>query len=372
MNHLAQSIIETIRDPLLVLDEGLRVRIANRSFYRMFRTASADVEGRHLYELGNGEWNVPQLQELLAEISTNDTHFEDFEIEHNFPSIGHKTMLLNARRVRRGAGEEPLILLAFEDITELRRTEGLLKVHIQKLEWSNRELQDFANIASHDLQEPLRAIQAFGERLSSASGEALNEEARDYLDRMLRAATRMRGLIRDLLNFSRITTKARPFAPVDLNVTVQQVLADLTRRLEETGGHVDVGTLPTVQADSSQMRQLLQNLIDNALKYYRHDEPPRVTLRCETVEGDSDALGKAHPSYRIEVRDNGIGFDQKHVDRIFTPFQRLHSRDRYEGTGIGLAICRKIVEHHGGTLTAHSVPDEGSVFVIEMPIAHPE
>lgn len=365
MDHLAQSIIETMRDPLLVLDKGLSVRVANRAFYRIFQEAPEAVVSRGIYELGNGQWNIPRLRVLLEEMLPQSTTLDDFEVEHDFPQIGRKTMLLNARHLVNQ--DVPLILLAIEDITERRRAERLVALQMQRLEWSNRELQNFAYIASHDLQEPLRAIQAFGERLSARTA-LLDDEARDYLQRMLRAAGRMRVLINDLLEFSRVTTKARPFTSVDLGAIMPQVVSDLARRIEETQGRVEAGALPTLEADATQMRQLLQNLVDNALKYRRDSAAPFVTIRSEIVRDGAEFPGRERDTARIEVRDNGIGFEEKYAERIFSPFQRLHGRDHYEGTGIGLAICRKIVERHGGRISAHSQPGEGSAFVILLPL----
>lgn len=370
--HLAKSIIETVREPFLVLDGGLRVRLANGAFYRMFQVTPEEAERQHLYELGDGQWNVPRLRSLLEDILAHDTPFEDLEVEHEFPRIGRKTMLLNGRRIVREVDATPLILLAIGDISERRQAERLQQIHVQKLEWSNRELQDFAYIASHDLQEPLRAIQAFGERLKTRGEEDLNEEARDYLERMLRAASRMRVLIHDLLEFSRVTTKARPFAPVDLALVAQQALADLATRFEETQGCVNLGALPTLEADATQIRQLLQNLIDNALKYGQDDVPPVVTVSSEIVREEDALWPEGRDMCQIKVQDNGIGFEEKYAERIFAPFQRLHSRGRYDGTGIGLAICRKIAERHGGRILAQSVSGEGSVFTVLLPIHQPE
>jgi light-regulated signal transduction histidine kinase (bacteriophytochrome) len=239
-----------------------------------------------------------------------------------------------------------------------------------ELRRSNTELEQFAYVASHDLQEPLRKVQAFGDRLKGTCAKALGTEGRDYLDRMQTAAKRMQVLIEDLLVFSRVTTKASPFQPVDLGRIVREVLSDLEVRMQQSGGQVEVQALPTVDADPIQMRQLFQNLIGNALKFHQEDQKPKVRIRCQlpgpktdgSVEEQNDGL------CRIEVEDNGIGFDEKHLDRIFVPFQRLHGRSTYEGTGIGLAICRKIVDRHSGQITAHSTPGKGSMFVVTLPL----
>ena len=233
-----------------------------------------------------------------------------------------------------------------------------------KLEVSNRELQDFAFVASHDLQESLRKVTAFGDMLKSEFGPALGETGADYLHRMQSAARRMQTLISDLLQLSRVTSKAQPFTTVDLSQVAGDVLGDLEVRLRQSGGAVEVGALPTIEADPLQMRQLLQNLIGNAIKYARPEEPPRVRVYTEAEPPG----GKNGRSVRLCVADNGIGFEEKYVDRIFTVFQRLHDRGAYEGTGIGLAICRKIAERHGGSITARSRPGEGSTFIVTLPL----
>ncbi len=377
-SQLAQEVIDAIRTPLLVLGSGMQVETANNSFCRVFDVSKSDVEQRCFYALDASLWDIPLLRLSLENISAHDMPFEDMEVELEFPRIGRRTILLNGRRLVRQATAVPLILLALEDISERRRAERLQQIQMQKLEWSNRELQDFAYIASHDLQEPLRAIQAFGERLKTRAGEELSADSSDYLERMLRAASRMRVLIHDLLEFSRVTTKARPFALVDLNLAAQQALADLATRCEETQGRVIVEPLSTLEADATQMRQLLQNLIDNALKYGRDSVPPVITVSSEVsqekaVLQEQNALpAEMQEVCRIEVQDNGIGFEEKYADRIFAPFQRLHSRGQYDGTGIGLAICRKIVERHGGRISAQSIPGEGSLFTIVLPVHQSE
>jgi len=249
-----------------------------------------------------------------------------------------------------------------QKVDELESTEAELRRLAARLEASNRELQDFASVASHDLQEPLRKIQAFGGRLASRLGEGLDLESRDYLDRMQSATARMQTLIDDLLALSRISTQPREVRPTSLAVVVRDVLADLETRIESSGAEVDVGPLPTIAADSTQMRQLFQNLLSNALKFVRPGVAPRIRISSEPR---ADVEGA--PLWCVAVQDNGIGFEEKYLDRIFTVFQRLQGRAAYEGTGIGLAICRRIVERHGGSITARSRPGEGSTFLVMLP-----
>ncbi len=246
------------------------------------------------------------------------------------------------------------------EISRRKIAEERLKIYAAKLERSNRELQDFASIAAHDLQEPLRKILTFGDRLKSKCGDLLPPDGRDYLDRMLNAAARMRTLIDDLLSYSRVHSGARAFAKVDLNEVVKGVLSDLEVRIEQTGARINVGPLPDVEADESQMRQVFQNVIGNALKFHKPDVPPEIEVSARQEDD----------KWIISVRDNGIGFDERHRERIFSIFQRLHGRNEYEGTGVGLAVARRIVERHGGTITATSRPGHGSTFFIQLPVNH--
>jgi two-component system CheB/CheR fusion protein len=500
VRNYAEAIVETVRKPLVVLDEDLRVKTANRAFYLTFRVTREETENAVLFSLGNGQWDIPALRALLEEVLPRDSQFQDFEVSHEFPGIGRRVMLLNARCLHDGESRPGMILLAFEDaterveaaealrkseerfkfvaratndairdwdlltgevwwndtfystfgypageaggpeswtgrihgddlervsrgirelidgggdgwsdeyrfrradgsyaivfdrgyvvhdgggrpvrllgsmmdITERKQDEQRLAVYAAKLERSNRELQDFASVASHDLQEPLRKIQAFGDRLKATWGEALGDVGGDYLRRMQSAAGRMQTLINDLLMFSRVESKAQPFVQVDLASVAREVVADLEIQIEGAGATVEVGPLPAIEADPLQMRQLLQNLIGNSLKYRRPETKPVVKVRGETSGGGHDlAGGGTHPSgsfCRISVEDNGIGFDEKYLNRVFTVFQRLHGRTEYEGTGIGLAVCRKIAERHGGSITARSAPLKGATFVVTLPV----
>jgi PAS domain S-box-containing protein len=256
----------------------------------------------------------------------------------------------------------------------LRDSEGKLRRFTTQLERSNRELQDFAYVASHDLQEPLRKIVVFGERLKEQGAGKLDAESCDYLERMQKAASRMQTLINDLLTFSRVTTKARPFVQVDLAEVAREVVNDLEGRIEQVKGRVEVGTLPLIDAEALQMRQLLQNLIGNALKFRRPEVPPVVKIAAEIITGPSleGGGGVVKKLCRLTVSDNGIGFDEKYLDRIFNVFQRLHSRNEYEGTGMGLAIARKIALYHRGDITAKSKPGAGTTFIVTLPVTHPK
>lgn len=250
------------------------------------------------------------------------------------------------------------------DITQRKMAEEQLSVYAKKLEVSNQELQDFASVAAHDLQEPLRKVHSFAERLSVKSKDALTPESMDYLERIQTSAQRMQTLINDLLAYSRVTTRAQPFLNVDLNQVLAQVVSDLEVRIQQSNAKVEWSELPTLKMEPTQAHQLFQNLVSNALKFRKEGEAPHVRISARVVD---DAFEPGGGSYEILVEDNGIGFDEKYLNRIFTIFQRLHGRHEYEGTGIGLSICRKIVDRHGGSITARSRPGEGATFVVTLP-----
>ena len=244
--------------------------------------------------------------------------------------------------------------------------EELIKERTTKLEQSNRKLQDFAFIASHDLQEPLRKIIVFGNLLKSRCNKSLSEQGRDFLERMQNAAERMQSLINGLLAFSRVSTQEQPFVSVDLNQVAKDVLSDLEVPGKRVDSLVETDPLPVVDGDPLQMRQLFQNLISNGLKFCEPGVQPKVRIYSKQ---EDEGPNPAQAGYcRIMVQDNGIGFEEKYTDRIFEVFQRLHGRGKYKGTGMGLAICRRIVERHKGSITAKSFPGQGALFIVTLPV----
>lgn len=252
-----------------------------------------------------------------------------------------------------------------DEINERTRLEEQAVKFARELERSNRELEQFASVASHDLQEPLRKIQAFGDRLHSRYSTQLDATGKEYLERIQSSAGRMRRLIEDLLAFSRVATRSKPFVAVDLNKVIQEVHSDLEERLLATQGKIDVEPLPVIHGDELHMRQLFQNLIGNGLKFHRPDVPPIIQIRSRIIPPIDPQL----PEYfELTFSDNGIGFENQYADRIFHLFQRLHGRSEYEGTGMGLAICRKIAEHHGGSISATGQPGVGATFIVRLPV----
>ncbi len=264
---------------------------------------------------------------------------------------------LSLRWMIRDITEQKQILKALHDSNE--NLEARVAERTAELTRKNQELQDFAFIASHDMQEPLRKIKTFGELVMARAGASLDPEARDFLSRMLKAAERMDGMLQGLLNYSRVTTRAQGFRSTDLCQVLHEVVSDLDIRIEETKAKIEIQPLPTIQADPNQMRQLFQNLIVNSLKFKKAGEIPEIKIWSE----------EAKPGIiNIFVQDKGIGFDEKLIDQIFQPFHRLHGISQYEGAGMGLAICQKIVARHSGQITATSTQGEGATFVVTLPI----
>ena len=247
------------------------------------------------------------------------------------------------------------------DKTAQHAAERQLRTANRRLEESNRDLQDFAYVASHDLQEPLRKITAFSDRLASRVGDQLDERSQLYMERVVNAAGRMSRLIDDLLSFSRVGTHGKPLELLDMGSVIDDVLTDLEFTIAESNAVVSYAGLPRLVADETQMRQLFQNLIANAIKFRSPDVAPEIVLAAEPT------VLEGQPGWRISVTDNGIGFDQQYATQVFTVFQRLHGRDKYEGSGVGLSVCRRIAERHGGYMEASSEPGRGSTFAVYLP-----
>lgn len=341
-----RNTLESISDAFYTVDTDWHFTYVNREAERLLHASSPGLLGQQLWQAFPGSYDSEIGERYRQAMSSGQPcHFESFYAPlngwfelHAYPS------------------EEGLAVY-FQNISERRQTQQELQATLLELERSNKELQEFAFVASHDLQEPLRKIQAFSERLASR-GTALDDEDRDYLQRMNSAAARMQALIVDLLNYSRVNTRGQPLQPLDLNQLLGEVLGDMEAAIEQSQARIEYPQLPPVLGDPSQLRQVLQNLLSNALKFQPPGNQPLIRLYVEAQEG-------AH--WTLCIADNGIGFDEKYLDRIFNPFQRLHGREAYAGTGIGLAIVKKIVERHGARITASSSPGQGSVFRITFP-----
>jgi PAS domain S-box-containing protein len=361
-----RSLIENATDVITVLDADGRIRFESPSVKRILGYDPDELVGRPVMDYVHPD-DRAHVQQALSERLRNPGAVQSVELR--FRHRDGRWRILAARGANRL--DDPAvraIVVNSRDVTERREAEEKLQAYARELQRSNRELQDFAYVASHDLQEPLRKIQAFGDRLSARAGGALDDQARDYLARMQAAAARMQALIQDLLAYSRVTTRPVPFVPVDLNQVAAEVEGDLQVRIAATEATVEVGPLPEVEGDAMQMRQLLLNLMGNAVKFHRPGVPPVVRVSGRVMgEGEAPVEPGVSSWAEVTVKDEGAGFDEKYLDRIFAPFQRLHGRGEYEGTGMGLAICRRIAERHGGTLEARSQPGTGSAFTLRIP-----
>jgi two-component system sensor kinase FixL len=367
-----RRLFEASQDGVLILNaETGQITQINPFLLNLLSYSQAELLGKKLWEvvvLDKAETVQTMLQRLRESASLR---FEDISLCTKDGQYLDVEFVCSAYT----AGYEKVIQCNIRDITHRKRSESELRQFARRLEQSNQELQDFASVASHDLQEPLRKIQAFGDRLHSKYANALSEEGLDYLHRMKNAAQRMQTLINDLLAFSQITTKANPFTQVNLTDIVHEVLSDLEVVIQQTNAHITVAELPTIEADPTQMRQLFQNLISNAIKFHKPNISPQIELKPALIPVASSSFSACLPrsstplaQCQIQCIDNGIGFDEADLSRIFTMFHRLHDRSEYEGTGMGLAICRKIVERHSGQITARSTLGKGTVFVVTLPM----
>jgi len=362
---LAQAIVETVREPVLILSGELRIKLANRSFYQTFQVSPEETENRLIYELGNHQWDIPKLRELLEDILPRNEQFHDFEVEHDFPNIGRRTMLINARRLRQREPATELILLAIEDITERKRAESLTAQGARErelresLERQVAELDAFTYSVSHDLKEPLRALEAFSQFLLEDCADRLDEQGREYLLKLANAAVRMKRLIDDLLTLSRASRESRRRTQVDVGRLVRDVVERMSSTVEGRGATVAVEDgLPDVLADPPRVEEVFANLLGNALKF-NESKRPSVKIGVRALEG-----GMA----TFYVQDNGIGIDPQYHERIFGIFQRLHRREEYEGTGAGLSIVKRLVEIFGGRTWVESELGAGATFLFTLPL----
>ncbi len=369
-------LVESIGEGAVILDQSGSVYYANKRFEQMIRKDRLNV-----VTCGFIEHILPKdrstFQSLFRRVGKGGDVKGDIHLKAGDDTVFPVRISLGELRIedfrgvwatitdlseyQRHAAELTEINQALEtEIARRKRAQERLESSVAEIQRSNRELQDFASIASHDLQEPLRKVKSFGNLLKMKHSAALGEAGVDQLDRMLGATDRMQALLKSLLDYSRISTRAQPAREVDPAVVIRDALSDLEVVIRSTKGEIHLGELPPVHADPVQLGQLFQNLIGNALKFHADGIVPVVHIKGTATE---DGF------LRITVEDNGIGFEEKHLDKIFGPFQRLHGRSsHYQGTGMGLAICKKIVERHGGSITAKSEPGRGSTFIVTLPL----
>ena len=368
MRSFAQSIVETVREPLLVLDAELRVRVANASFYQLFQLSPEQTEGRPLHKLGTSQLDIPSLHQLLDEVNATGQAFSNFAVDHDIAGIGRRAMLLNARRVYHEDDHAPMILLAIEDVTEkkkvqeeLRRMNAELESRVRErtaqLEASNKELEAFCYSVSHDLRAPLRAIDGFSQELLTSYTGRLDDKGRHFLERIRAGSQRMAQLIDDILLLSRLSRGDLQYQPIDLSGMAREVADDLRHR--EPGRDVTFIIEPGVHGfgDSRMLRLVLENLIGNAWKFTA--KRPRATIAF----GRSESQG----GLAYFVRDDGAGFDMAFAGKLFGAFQRLHSDRDFPGAGIGLAIVQRVIHRHDGRVWGEGVVERGATFSFTLP-----
>ncbi|WP_266368516.1 sensor histidine kinase [Tellurirhabdus rosea] len=369
--HLLRSVIDNSPSGL-ILFEAIRDDQGRIEDFRYLLTnpSNAAVVHKSVEELEGERW-------LTLFPAFRGTEME--QILHDVTETGEARRLLmpveidaiqgwfNIQFVKQGDG----VLMLFLDVTEAQLSKQEMENLNEELRRSNENLQQFAYIASHDLQEPLRKIQSFGDILQGQFGDQLGQRGMDLINRMQSAAQRMQSLVQDLLAFSRLSTDQGTFTTIDLNQLLVSVQNDLELAILKEGAQISIEPLPVIEGDTNQLRQLFQNLISNAVKFHPPDRTPRVQVRSQALPGSElpagTPLSYSKNYVRIDIQDNGIGFDEKYLEQIFVMFQRLHGKQQYAGTGIGLAICKKIVENHEGYLTASSQPGEGATFTVILP-----
>jgi len=362
------AIVESATDSIIGINlEGIVISW-NASSEKLFGYSASEIIGKPINILVPP--NLLNANQILLDKIKQGHSLEPYDTIRVRKDGNHIPVSLTSFPVKDKSGNTIGISKIIQDITERKRTEAQLQAFARALERSNQELQDFATVASHDLQEPLRKIQAFSDELKEECGYSLSPDASYCLERLRDAATRMRALINSLLVLARVSTKPQPFIKLELNKVVQEILFDLGIQIQQINAQVEVSTLPIIEADPIQIRQLLQNLISNSLKFHKQGQPPIIKIYSKLVDEPNILLVPAsqhNKCYQISIEDNGIGFDEKYLHKIFVIFQRLHARDEYEGTGVGLALCRKIVERHGGSITAKSNLGQGATFIITLP-----
>jgi len=408
----SDAIVSTMHEPMVVLGKELRVKSANKAFYEKFGVTVEQTENVLFYDLGSKQWNIPALRELLEDIIPKNSHFFNYVVKHTFQNLGEKIMSLNASRVIQNTHREQLILLVIADITEVthlkeakqqiekewrskekkeRRAEKvwlekavaqrtrelkeanvLLEDNNTALLNMNKELEAFTYVSSHDLQEPLRKLQTFAGMILEKENQNLSDRGKNYFRLMQESAERMRQLIQDLLSFSRISAAERIFENINLNIILEDVKKEFEAEIAKKNAVIEAEEMCEVHIIPFQFRQLMHNLISNSLKFSNPKKPPHIKISSRVMAYDKVLMKRLPPQKeycRISIKDNGIGFEKEFSTKIFEVFQKLHGRDEYSGTGIGLAIVQKIVDNHKGIITARGQLNKGATFHIYIPVS---
>ncbi len=359
--NYSNAIVDTVNSPFLVLNSNLQIRSVNRSFYKTFKLTREQTEGSFIYDLSDKSWDIPVLRESLNDLIGSKKVFLEFSLTHYFPEVGELVFIVNAYMLSKEESKETLILLAFINISDVLKANEELKL-------LNEHMAQFAYIASHDLQEPLRKIETFASYIWEH--DEFDEYTKKYLEKIRATTLRMSTLLKDLLGYSMLlTNKEKKFVKVDLNKTIQNVCKDLELIIDEKKALVNIQSLPEIIGDPLQINQLFYNLLINALKFSNNQPVINISIKnISSADRIKHVLKRDKKYICVMVKDNGIGFDQKYVEKIFSIFQRLNDKPDVKGSGMGLAICKKIVEDHGGAISATSKEDEGATFLIFLPI----
>ncbi len=365
LQNYSDSIIKTIHEPLLVIDENFIVKSANPAFYDLFKTTQIETEEKDFFEIGECQWNIPELRQQLISMLTANKPIQNLKVETNCPSIGKKVLLLNAHHV---VDSQPsgMILLALEDITQFVKTNDLLRQKNQQLQKYNEQLENFSAAASHDLQDPLRKIHMFCNKIIE-NDNGLSDGTKHNLDRMKFSINNMSQLITDLIGYSRTNSIEKEFKKTNMNTLLNKTLQDLKDDISEAEAVVSVKNIPVLSVIPYQIQQLFSNLIMNSIKYKKEGIAPRITIESEKATVDEIIALKGDPKanyVKIKISDNGIGFNQEYAEKIYQPFYRLHSKNSYRGTGLGLTLVKKIVVNHNGFIQAISEINVGTQFYI--------
>jgi two-component system CheB/CheR fusion protein len=380
----AEAIVSTIHEPLVILTRDFRIKSANKSFYEKFNESEGGIAGKMFFELGNGKWDVSGLRQNLQKILPDQSFFEKLEMKVVLPSVGERVFELNARQLLNENSNEQLILLAIQDVTDrkifeqelerqvIERTKELKEANLS-LQHSNENLQQFASIASHDLQEPLRKIKTFTAMLNRQFATQIADEGKEIINKIKLSADRMSELIKAVLRYSKIVHAEKEYLVTNLDEVLKNVVDDLDLLILETKAElVYKEPLPQIDAIPLQMNQLFYNLLTNAIKFRREDVAPRITITSRMLNADEikkyPDLKEELPHVEILVADNGVGFEQQFGEQIFQIFERLYTADEFEGTGVGLALCKQIVENHHGEVFAKSKENEGASFYVILPV----